>query len=110
MTCKMPSVRSPLSSHYISIYLLNSYAKVFFRLYIFHQHLDKFYVGHTQNLTDRIYRHNNSGSKSTKSASDWTLVYTEQFSNRSAAYKRELEIEKKKSRMYIENLISDTQL
>ena len=82
----------------------------FFVYILFSNTLDKFYVGHTQNLTDRIYRHNNSGSKSTKSASDWKLVYSEQLINRSAAYKREMEIKKKKSRKYIENLISDTQL
>lgn len=82
----------------------------FFVYILFSNTLDKFYVGHTQNLTDRIYRHNNSGSKSTKSASDWKLVYSEQLSSRSAAYKREMEIKKKKSRKYIENLISDTQL
>lgn len=81
----------------------------FFVYILFSNSLDKFYVGHTQNLTDRIYRHNNSGSKSTKSASDWKLVYSEQFSNRSAAYKREMEIKKKKSRKYIQNLISDPQ-
>ena len=82
----------------------------FFVYILFSNTLDKFYVGHTQNLTDRIYRHNNSGSKSTKNASDWKLVYSEQLSNRSEAYKREMEIKKKKSRKYIENLISDTQL
>jgi putative endonuclease len=68
--------------------------------------LDKFYVGHTHNLTDRLFRHNNSGSKSTKNTSDWKVVHTEEFSDRSAAFTREMEIKKKKSRKYIEGLIN----
>jgi putative endonuclease len=67
--------------------------------------LDSFYVGHTANLEDRLYRHNNSGSKSTKIAKDWRVVYTEQYLTRSEANLRELEIKKKKSRKYIESLI-----
>jgi putative endonuclease len=67
--------------------------------------LDSFYVGHTANLEDRLYRHNNSGSKSTKITKDWRVVYTEQYLTRSEANLRELEIKKKKSRKYIESLI-----
>ena len=67
--------------------------------------LDQYYVGHTENLDDRIFRHNNSGSKATKKASDWKLVYTEEFENRSEAIKRELEIKRRKSKKYIESLI-----
>ena len=58
------------------------------------------------NLKDRIFRHNNSGSKGTKKANNWELVYQELFETRSEAYKREMEIKKKKSRKYIELLIS----
>ncbi|MBX3255554.1 MAG: GIY-YIG nuclease family protein, partial [Chitinophagaceae bacterium] len=32
--------------------------------------LDQYYIGHTQDMADRIFRHNNSGSKSTKKAND----------------------------------------
>ena len=68
--------------------------------------LDQFYVGHTSELNERLYRHNNSGSKSTKKANDWKLVYTEMYESRGLASRRELEIKKKKSRKYIEWLIS----
>ncbi len=67
--------------------------------------LDQYYVGYTADLDDRLFRHNNSGSKSTKKANDWLLKHKEEFKDRSTAMKRELEIKKKKSRKYIEGLI-----
>ena len=68
--------------------------------------LDQYYTGHTENLDNRIFRHNNSGSKSTKKANDWILKYTEEFESRQKAMSRELEIKNKKSRKYIEWLVS----
>jgi len=72
---------------------------------IFSKSLDRYYIGQTKNLENRLYRHRNSGSKSTKKAKDWVLVYKELFVNRSFAVKREFEIKSKKSRVYIEQLI-----
>ena len=73
-----------------------------FFVYILHSALlDQYYIGHTADLQDRLYRHTNSGSKSTKKANDWKIVYTEKFETKSAAAKRELQIKKKKSRSYI---------
>ena len=68
--------------------------------------LDQYYIGHSSDLADRLFRHLNSGSKATKKAKDWILVYKEEFESKSLAYKRELEIKRKKSRNYIESLIS----
>jgi putative endonuclease len=56
-----------------------------------------------------MFRHNNSGSRSTKGASDWVLVYVEDFETRTDAVQRELEIKRKKSRKYIERLIKGEQ-
>ena len=68
--------------------------------------LDQYYIGQSENISDRIFRHNNSGSKSTKKANDWVVKYTEEFGTRAEAMKRELEIKNKKSRKYIEWLIN----
>ena len=73
---------------------------------IYSKAIDQFYVGHTENIIDRLFRHNNSGSKATKKANDWVLVYQEQIETRTEAYNREIEIKKKKSRKYIEQLVS----
>ena len=45
-------------------------------------------------------------SKSTKYGSPWIIKYVEQFKTKSAALKREREIKNKKSRKYIEWLIT----
>jgi len=72
---------------------------------IYSRNKNRYYTGITDDLEDRLYRHINSGSKSTKSASDWVLVSKEEYSNRSEALKRENQIKKMKSRKYIERLI-----
>ncbi len=74
---------------------------------IYSKAIDRFYVGQTENLEDRLFRHNNSGSKSTRRANDWRFVHFEEFPDRSAAVNRETEIKKKKSRKYIESIISN---
>ena len=68
--------------------------------------LDKYYTGNTIDLNKRLMEHNTGKSTFTASASDWILRYTEQFNTRELAKARELQIKKKKSRKYIEWLIS----
>ena len=78
----------------------------YFVYILFSESINQFYIGHTQDLTERLNRHTTSRNKSTKKATDWTLVYNEVYHTRSDAMRRELEIKKKKSRIYIEKLIS----
>ena len=79
-----------------------------FTVYIIYSKIiDQYYIGHTENLDGRQYRHRNCGSLSTKKAKDWELKYTEQFETRSEAASREKAIKAKKSRKYIEQLIGE---
>jgi len=57
-------------------------------------------------LTLRLKRHNNKGVPSTKFYVPWEVVYTETFISRTFASAREREIKSKKSKKYIEFLIS----
>jgi putative endonuclease len=66
---------------------------------------DRFYIGTTVDLDDRIKRHNEGRSKSTKSGKPWEVVYTEEFENRSDALVRERQLKKWKNRDRIESLI-----
>ena len=78
-----------------------------FYVYILHSALaDQYYIGSTENLSDRLFRHNNSGSKSTKKVRDWELKYSVSFQTRALAVQEEKRIKAKKSRKYIEMLIS----
>ena len=74
-----------------------------FHTYILYSKIkDKFYVGHTNDLENRLNQHNTRNNLGTN---DWCVVYKEVFNNRSDAMKREKEIKDKKSRKYIEWLI-----
>jgi putative endonuclease len=74
---------------------------------IYSTNFDQYYVGHTQNIEDRLSRHNSGRSLSTKKGKPWNLVYTETFETRSEAMLREKAIKKMKSRTYLEQLIQN---
>ncbi|HEY4786457.1 MAG TPA: GIY-YIG nuclease family protein [Bacteroidales bacterium] len=73
---------------------------------LYSQSTDHYYVGHTNDLRQRIDQHNAGRTPSTKTGRPWTLVYKETYPDKSSAFRRELEIKNKKSRKYIEQLIS----
>ncbi len=73
------------------------------------QKITRYYVEHTQDLERRLQEHNSGQTKSTKSGIPWIHVYKEEFATRSEAMKFENKIKKKKSRKYIEELISARQ-
>jgi putative endonuclease len=64
-----------------------------------------FYVGSTQDLNERIERHNQGRSKFTKGKRPLELVHREEYADRSLAAKREREIKSKKDRASIERLV-----
>ena len=52
----------------------------------------RFYIGQTQDINDRIKRHNSGKVKSTKHYKPWEIVYSEDYQIRSEACKREVQI------------------
>ena len=72
---------------------------------IYSVQLDKYYIGHTENLEGRLRRHNSNHKGWTGKASDWLVVYTETYKSKSSAYSRERAVKKWKSRERIEELI-----
>ncbi len=68
--------------------------------------LDKYYTGSCEDINVRITQHNTGRNTSTKAGVPWEIKYIEEYNTRSEAQSRELEIKKKKSRKYIEWLIS----
>jgi len=65
----------------------------------------KYYIGSTNNIEDRIKRHNTGQSKYTSKYKPWKLIYSETYQNRSEACKRELEIKKYKGGIQFKNLL-----
>ena len=72
---------------------------------LFSEKSDRYYVGSTGNLDDRLKRHNTGRSTFTKRVIPWKIVYQKENSSKSEAYKAELFIKSQKSRKYIEDLI-----
>ena len=66
---------------------------------------ESYYIGSTNNLADRVERHNQGRSKYTKPKRPWKLAYFEEFPDRPSAVRREFEIKSHKRRGYIEVLI-----
>ena len=82
--------------------------KVFHTYIIFSEKLDRYYTGSTNNLTRRLVDHNRGKTPYARIGMPWKLVYAEKFPDRSSAYQREIEIKKRKSRKYIEQLIAQS--
>jgi len=77
-----------------------------FYLYILQNDKDgSYYIGHTQDVQDRLKRHNENRSLYTKGKGIWNLIYLEEFRSRAEAADRERQIKKKKSRKYIDFLV-----
>jgi len=78
-----------------------------FYVYIIQSELDRsYYIGSTQDLDERLRRHNQGRSTYTKAKRPWKLVYYEEFIDRSSAMKREREIKRQRSKKFIEALVS----
>ncbi|MFA4819115.1 MAG: GIY-YIG nuclease family protein [Patescibacteria group bacterium] len=77
-----------------------------YTVYILQNQLNrKYYVGHTENLKQRLMRHNKGLVRSTKNGVPWAVIYTEKFSSKSGAYKRELQIKSYKGGKAFKKLI-----
>ncbi|TSC64230.1 MAG: excinuclease abc c subunit domain protein [Parcubacteria group bacterium Gr01-1014_106] len=56
-----------------------------------------YYIGSTENLSDRLRAHNAGKVRSTRNRGPFSIVYTEEFSTRQDAYRREQEIKRYKT-------------
>lgn len=82
-----------------------------FYVYIIQSQYDRtYYIGSTQNVDNRLKRHNQGRSKYTKSKRPWKIVYSEEHPDKSTAVKREGEIKHRKSKDFIEDLVRMSRL
>lgn len=77
-----------------------------FTVYILFSELkNRFYIGFTSNLAERIVRHNQKSKGFTGNVNDWKIVFTEIYEFKEEAQKRELQIKSWKSKIKIQALI-----
>ncbi len=67
---------------------------------------NRFYIGQTKDINDRLKRHNNGESLATKSGIPWKLIHLEKFDNRPKAVKRERYLKSLKNKNYLKSLIN----
>ncbi len=79
-----------------------------FIVYILHSSTkNKFYIGFSSDLEERIIRHNQKSKGFTGNTNDWKIVYTEEYSTKTEAVSREKQIKSWKSSIKIKELISN---
>ncbi len=71
---------------------------------IYSQLKNRYYTGYSSDPAGRLIEHNLGATPSTRPGRPWTLIYTEEFEDKTAAIRRENEIKKMKSRKYVERL------
>ena len=67
----------------------------------------KFYVGQTNDINDRIIRHNSGNIKSTKYGFPWKIVFYFEFDSRAEAMDLENKIKKRGASRFLESMNFD---
>ena len=71
---------------------------------LYSKSLEKYYTGQTNNLKDRLYRHNSGWQKHTKKGTPWKLVWSRSCKNREEAVKLESRIKKRGAKRFLEEI------
>jgi putative endonuclease len=88
-----------------TFFIINKY--YFYILYS--KQLDRYYIGHTNNLQERVRKHNTNHKGYTGLTNDWKVVYSEIYQTKSKAYNREREVKQWKNRAQVEKLITGSE-
>ena len=80
---------------------------MYFTYIIYSATINRYYVGFTNNLSERLKRHNAKHKGFSNQASDWMVIYYESFNSKAMAMAREKQIKSWKSRQKIEELVKN---
>lgn len=80
----------------------------FFVYILYSKNLDRYYIGVTENVEQRLQKHLCNHSGFTGKAKDWTIRFTEFYPDKTAALKREKQLKGWKNRLRIEQLIQES--
>jgi putative endonuclease len=71
---------------------------------LYSQVTTKYYVGQTNDIEDRLKRHNAGESHSTKHGGPWMIMWSETFKTRSEAVLKERKIKGRGAKRFLEEL------
>ncbi|WP_344852648.1 GIY-YIG nuclease family protein [Pedobacter jeongneungensis] len=83
---------------------------MFYTYILYSKIRDRYYIGSTINLTERLKKHNTNHAGFTGHTGDWCIFWFQVFETKRDAILRERQIKNWKSRIMIEKLISSTGL
>ena len=66
---------------------------------------ERYYIGSTSDLIQRLRHHNSGANRSTKNKGPWVIVYSEKFNSKKDAWFRERQIKKYKGGEAFKKLI-----
>lgn len=72
---------------------------------LYSEKLDKFYIGFSANISDRLLKHNRSNKGFTATGKPWLLMYSESFSTKKEAMAREQQLKNWKNPERLRSLI-----
>jgi len=67
--------------------------------------LQKYYTGQTNDIEDRLSRHNSGQGKYSKIGIPWELIWTKEVATRSEAMKLENQVKKQGAKRYLERIV-----
>jgi putative endonuclease len=70
---------------------------------LFSGKIDKFYVGHTADLSKRLKEHNNAQSQFTSTGIPWQLIHSFECADKVEAVRLELTIKKRGIKRYLQD-------
>jgi len=78
---------------------------MYFVYIIYSSKIDKYYIGFTSDINDRLAKHNRKSKGFSNAGRPWKLVYSERFVTKKEAMSREKQIKRWKNRQRIDELI-----
>jgi len=81
----------------------------YFVYILYSEKIDKYYIGYTSDLTQRLDFHNSIEKNKiwSKRGIPWNLVFSHQANSKSDALKLEKFIKRQKSRSFVQRIIAD---
>ena len=67
---------------------------------------ERYYIGYTGNVTERLQKHNAGANKSTKPFKPWEVIYSEILPDKKSAWLRERQIKRYKGGEAFKKLIA----
>jgi len=88
----------------------SSFVNMYYTYILQSESSEKLYIGQTNHLESRVYRHNSNKNFTTKNKGPWKLIFHKEFESRREAMSFEKKLKSVKNKDYLLNKIRDNNL